>query len=417
MASLRSVARAANPIGTRVHQPLRLGAITYAGTESDGSDLGLKKNAADRIWTAAEALYRTGLHPAISLVVRRHGEVVVDRAIGTLHFDGGGQMTTDTPACLFSCSKSITALILHRLAEDGQLTLDDPVGQHLPDFASESKRTVTLRALLTHRAGLNKLPVRNPDPAMLFDAERMLAAIADAPLSRKPRQAYHAVTSGYILGAVAEKVSGKSMHDLLREYVTDPVGAPTVTYGVPEDRRDAVALSYSTGPTHLAPYSTLVRRLLGVPPHLIAPEMNTAAGMSAVLPAANAYASAHDACRIFQMLGDGGVWDGRQILAPETLAAALEPGGPLVIDASLPAPIRFSAGFMLGERVASLYGINTPNAFGHLGFTNIVCWADPSRALSAAFINTGKAVSPEGFAGMAAVTAAISANLPPLEAD
>jgi CubicO group peptidase (beta-lactamase class C family) len=412
VASLREIARAANPIGTRVHQPLHLRDVTTIGAEHDGADLGLKKNAAQRIWTAVEALYRTGLHPAISLVVRRHGEVVVDRAIGTIHFDGGALMTTDTPACLFSCSKSITAIILHRLVEDGLLDLDDQVAKHLPAFDVADKQKVTVRALLTHRAGLNKLPLDDPDPELLFDAEHMLAALASAPMSRRPRQAYHAVTSGYILGAVAERASGATMHELLRKYVTDPLGCTTVTYGVPEERRGEVALSYSTGPTHLAPYSTLVRRLLGVPPHLIAPEMNTPAGMSAVLPAANAYASAHDACRIFQMLADGGRWNGEQILRPDTLAAALEPGGPLVIDASLPAPIRFSAGFMLGERVASLYGISTPDAFGHLGFTNIVCWADPSRALSAALINTGKAVAPEGFAAMAAVTAAVSANLP-----
>jgi CubicO group peptidase (beta-lactamase class C family) len=64
---------------------------------------------------------------------------------------------------------------------------------------------------------------------------------------------------------------------------------------------------------------------------------------------------------------------------------------------------------MLGERVASLYGLDTPYAFGHLGFTNVVCWADPSRHLAAAFLNTGKAPSPEGFIGMAAVTGAITA--------
>lgn len=87
----------------------------------------------------------------------------------------------------------------------------------------------------------------------------------------------------------------------------------------------------------------------------------------------------------------------------------MRPAGPLVIDATLPVPIRFSAGFMLGEPVASLFGVRTPQAFGHLGFTGILCWADPARDISVALLDTGKAAAPEGFVAMAAVAAAISA--------
>jgi CubicO group peptidase (beta-lactamase class C family) len=67
---------------------------------------------------------------------------------------------------------------------------------------------------------------------------------------------------------------------------------------------------------------------------------------------------------------------------------------------------------MLGERLVSLYGSNTARAFGHLGFTNVLCWADPARELAAALITTGKSVAPEGFLGMLAVATAVSAGVP-----
>jgi CubicO group peptidase (beta-lactamase class C family) len=55
-------------------------------------------------------------------------------------------------------------------------------------------------------------------------------------------------------------------------------------------------------------------------------------------------------------------------------------------------PMRYSEGMMLGARPAGLYGPNTANAFGHLGFMNILGWADPQRSVSAALLTTGKAI-------------------------
>ena len=402
----------ATPLGVRVHVPLRLGSVTRIGEEVAPADVGARRRAVERVWTAVEALYRTGLHPAISLVVRHRGAVVIDRAIGHRRIDEPELMTTDTPACLFSASKAISSLVIHKLVEQGALALDDRVADYLPPFAANGKQDVTLRALLTHRAGLYKLPFATPDPAQFWDHDAVVEALCAEPLTRANKQSYHAITGGYILGAVAETVSGRDMRSLLRD-ITEPVGATTADYGVPPDRRDRVALSYSTGPKRLPPLTTLLKRLLGVPSHVIAPASNTPEAMSSVVESAGIFASAHDAARIFGMLAGHGSWEGRQVLAPETVDAAVEPAGPLVIDAMLPAPIRFSPGFMLGERVASLYGLNTPHAFGHLGFTNIVCWADPSRELAVAFLNTGKAASPEGFVGMAAVTGAISAAFEP----
>jgi CubicO group peptidase (beta-lactamase class C family) len=65
-------------------------------------------------------------------------------------------------------------------------------------------------------------------------------------------------------------------------------------------------------------------------------------------------------------------------------------------DRIIKLPIRYGLGFMLGGRKVSFYGDNTPQAFGHLGFTNVLAWADPERAISVALMNNGKPfVTPE----------------------
>jgi CubicO group peptidase (beta-lactamase class C family) len=47
---------------------------------------------------------------------------------------------------------------------------------------------------------------------------------------------------------------------------------------------------------------------------------------------------------------------------------------------------------MLGARTLSLYGPDTDEAFGHLGFTNVSMWADPRRELAVGLITSGKPV-------------------------
>jgi CubicO group peptidase (beta-lactamase class C family) len=403
--------RLPNPLGTRVRVPLRLGPITTVDDEVAPEEVGLAPRAVNRITRAMELLYRTGLHPGVSLVVRHRGLPVVNRAIGHRLLGGEALMTPTTPACLFSCSKAITALVIHKLAEDGVVGLDDRVAEHLPAFAANGKAHVTVRDLLTHRAGLARIPLEKPDPMILFDVEAVLDALCRAPLEGYSRQAYHAVTSGYVLGAVAEQASGRGLRTLLADLVA-PLDCPTVGYGVVPERRDEAALSYTTGATNLPVLKQAVGRLIGLEPQLVAPAMNAAIAAPSVLPAAGMWAGASDVAKIFQMLVDGGAWNGRQVLERDTVAEAVRPAGPLVMDATLPAPIRFSAGFMLGEPTISLYGVNTARAFGHLGYTNVLCWADPDRHLAAALLTTGKSIAPEGFLAMMGVAATITASVP-----
>lgn len=398
--------------GTKVDVPRRLSPLTTVGDEVDPASVGLRADDVERIWKAVRAFYRTGLQPGMSLVVRHRGQVVLDRAIGHRRLGSDELITTDTPVCLYSCSKAISAVLVHRLVEEGGLSLDDTVASHLPGFAAHGKHEVTIRDLMTHRARLARLPLRRPETDELLDIDRVVAALCDARPARSPRQAYHAVTGGYLLDAIVRS-TGRTFPDLLQEYVAGPLGLPTISYGVPDHRRDDVALSYWTGPTVVPPLTQVITRVLGVEPHKVPDGLNSPAAMEAVLPSAGIWASAHDAATVFEMLARGGELDGTRVLAPETLAEAVRPGGPLVIDGMLPVPLRFSAGFMLGETGPSLFGgRNTAEAFGHLGFMTISCWADPSRELSVAFLNTGKTAKPESAVRMAAVTWAISKAIP-----
>ena len=79
-------------------------------------------------------------------------------------------------------------------------------------------------------------------------------------------------------------------------------------------------------------------------------------------------------------------------MRPGTIRKAITEQSHLEVDLSLGFPTRFGYGLMLGAQLLSLYGRDTQHAFGHLGFTNMLAWADPERALGCAVMTNGKPV-------------------------
>lgn len=425
------VRRAANPWalaasvagGLRVDVPDDLGAVTTidAADEVDPAAVDVRPGAVRSIWRSVKNAYRTGFHPGVSLVIRRRGQLLMSRALGLAtgyaleDEEPRVPMTPRTPLCLYSGSKAMTAVLVHRLVEDGLVDLDAPVTRWIPEFAQRGKGGITVRHLLTHRAGVSRVPVKvGDDIDRMLDHDTMLSRLCASPADTRPgaSQAYHAVTAGFVLGEIAQRAADKPLPELLRTVLAEPLGAWSMTYGYPEESPHVPARSATTGPLSVPGVSYLINELLGIPAPIITPSMEGSVGRRAVVPAGNVYASAEETNRFMQMILDGGTWDGHRVLRPETVAAVVAPAGRLVIDGSFPAPIRFTAGFMLGEVGVSLFGIQAPRAYGHLGFTNILLWADPEREMSAALCTTGKSIHPVALGAFANIVGTISTSIP-----
>lgn len=384
--------------------------------ECGPEDTGVSEAARERIWSNLQSLYRTGVHPALTMVMRRHGKIVLKRSIGAVHGNGPGEtgpmvpLQPDSPICLFSASKAISALLLHKLVEDGKLRLEDRVSAHIPEFAAHGKGAVTIRQLMAHRAGIPTLPVKHPDPSLLqhWDALVHLLCLAPPFDPRFEKQAYHALTVGFIVGELVRRASGKELRDYLREVITGPLGLDTMTFGLTPERRALAPKSHGTGPKPFWPVTQYAQRIIGVSFDRAAEAANEEGFLSSVVPSGNIFSSADDACKVFQMLLNGGVLDGVRVLQPETVAEAIRPVGRIQYDGMLMVPLRFSAGFMLGESPFGLFGPKSHEAFGHLGFVSVLCWADPARDISVALLNSGKSMAPSGLLQLARVLGSIS---------
>ncbi len=407
------------------HVPADLSSIMAAQHEVAPELGGMTQTQIDKIWQSVESLYRTGNHPMISMCIRRHGQIVLNRSLGYSRVAAQHNKnqkiqdqphviaTPDTPVCLFSASKIVNAMLVHLLNEQGKINLLDPVSHYIPEFATNGKSRATIFHLLSHRGGIPKIETE-VTPELLFDREQILQHLyAAKPISRAGSQlSYHAVTAGYILGELVERVTGQDMRVFLHEHIEKPMGMPFFNYGLKAELRDQVALNYPTGMHPKLGTDLYLNRVLGGGLQLAVDVTNDSRFMDTVCPAGNIYTSAEQANRFFEMLLNGGSYQGKKILSPETVFRATLPTSNVTIDRNLLAPMRYALGPMLGSNPVGIFGPNTGQAFGHLGFSNILCWADPERDISISFLNTGKSVVGTHLPALAHVLYQISKQCP-----
>lgn len=411
----------------RIRVPRDLDAVTSVnpGGECDPRDVGMTGDGVERIWRSVRRLYRSGMHPAIALCVRREGQVVIDRAIGHARGNGPGDgeeepkvaATPGTPFGIFSASKAITAMVVHLLDQQDLLHVGDRVCEYIPEYGTHGKDAITIAHVLSHRAGVPNLPSELLDLRYIEDRDYILDVLCDARPSSRPGKllAYHAISGGFILAEIVQRVTGKGLREVLADEILDPLGFRWCNFGVAEADVDQVARSYVTGPPVLPPISTLLRRALGVPIDQIVEVSNDPRFLTAVVPAANVITTADEMSRIFELMRAGGELEGVRIFEPATIRRAITEHSYLELDLSLGFPLRYGLGFMLGARWLSLYGPDTEMAFGHLGFTNMLGWADPERAISGALLTSGKPILYAELTDLWSVLRTIGAQAPKVE--
>jgi CubicO group peptidase (beta-lactamase class C family) len=271
---LHQLTRFEVPFLARCRVPRDLASVTSVGEEAPASEAGVRPEAVERVWSSFEALYRTGVHPAVQVCIRRHGVPVLHRSLG--HAAGNAPddppdaplipVTTETPFTIFSAAKAVTAMVIHKLDEKRLLHLEDRVCDFIPEFARNGKRRITIRHILSHRAGIPNLPPEAMDLDFLDQPERIVEILASQRLRTRPGRllAYHAVSGGFILAEIVRRVTGDDIRTVLEREICEPLGFRWMRYGVRPADIDRVARNAHTGPPVPPPISGVLRRALGV---------------------------------------------------------------------------------------------------------------------------------------------------------
>ena len=168
--------------------------------------------------------------PGASLLVLKDGEAVVRRGFGRSDLARGTEAGPATNYRLASVTKPFTAAAILLLAQDGKLSIDDPLRRWLPSLPAAAD-AITLRQLLDHTAGLPDYEELMPKPyeGQILDAgvlallEQRLAQ--PDPFYFPPGSTYRYSNSGYaLLALVVERASGMRFADYLRTRIFEPLG-------------------------------------------------------------------------------------------------------------------------------------------------------------------------------------------------
>ena len=352
-----------------------------------------------------------------ALCVYHRGEKVVD-LWGGVRDRAGNAWQADTLAVSFSTSKGVTATLAHQLAAEGLLDYDAPVADYWPEFAANGKGEISIRELLTHRAGLYGMRDLGLEFDDLSNWTKVTSALAAAPANRSqaPASLYHALTWGWLVGEVIQRISNTPISELVQTRLAHPLHLDGLYIGTPDSEHHRVAeLLMGRDPNAPAPVDTPRRRArrrlrrgllrgyrglsqVGLLPDLSAFEdsvsvpgfhpqkMTQPHVLRAAIPSAGGVFSARALARLYGALACGGALDGQRIMDAAHVELLSEQQV-FSLDRALYAPMRWRLGyhqpFVLRRR-------RPPRAFGHFGYGGSGAWADPDHQLAVALtVNAG----------------------------
>ena len=346
-----------------------------------------------------------------ALAVYLHGEPVVDVWTGWSDRRGRQRWTADTGAMVFSATKGVASTVIHRLADRGLLDYDAPVAEYWQEFGANGKADITIREMMRHRAGLSHL--NGLSKADLMDHAVMEERLAAAPASKlRGKPAYHAVTYGWLLSGLARSITGKSMRQLFREEVAQPLNVDGIHLGRPPGgptRPAQIILPQFTiqNPVFnwVAPQAALLQMTAGFGalyfPGMRAVVQGDIPLLDSEIPSANGVATARGLAKMYGAIANGGMIDGTRFLSKEVVAG-LSGGRSLAPDRSVIMPLAFH----LGYHALPIPGVMP--GFGHVGLGGSLGWAVPELGLSFSFVHN-RLLTPfivadqAGFVGTAAL--------------
>jgi CubicO group peptidase (beta-lactamase class C family) len=286
---------------------------------------GMSSSRLERLHGEIQRFIDQGKYAGAVSLIARNGKIVDWRAYGKRDLEASLPMEKDTLVRIYSMSKIVTSVAALALLEEARFKLDDPIGDYLPSLANrkvltggtaespllaDARNSITIKHLFTHTSGLTYGTGEGPidklyAQAKLWDAPSLgdfVERVSHLPLVHEPGEQFTYSISTDVLGALVEKVSGRSLPDFLEERLLGPLAMNETGFSVPEAKEARVAKIYQTGEDG---------ELELAEPFPLAPTLASGGG--------GLFSTAADYARFMQMLLNGGELDGVRILSRKTV--------------------------------------------------------------------------------------------------
>jgi CubicO group peptidase (beta-lactamase class C family) len=287
--------------------------------------------------------------------------------------------TENTITCVFSTTKTMTALAALVLVDRGQLDLDATVAKYWPEFAARGKGGIKVRHLLSHTSGVSGWEQLITLEG-LYDWEKSTALLAAQAPWWEPGTAsgYHGLTYGHPIGEVIRRITGLRLGEFFAAHIAGPLGAD-FHIGLPPSEFPRVANvvppPFPSDPPQRDPNSVAFKSQT-YPTGFRAEWSWTEGWRRADIGAANCHGNARSVARLQSAVASGGEVDGVRLLSPQTIDRIfeLQSNG---IDLVIGTPLNIGIGYCLVSegRVC---------AWGGLGGSTVII--DVDRCITFAYV-------------------------------
>jgi CubicO group peptidase (beta-lactamase class C family) len=193
-------------------------------------------------WLQAEIVSTTGLakkinlflektypekEPGAAVLAMKDGKVILRKGYGMANLELGIPIKPEMVFRIGSITKQFTAVAIMKLVEEGKLSVTDDIKKYLPDYPTHDHK-ITIHHLLNHTSGIKRIETI---PEMFFlirkdmTPKELMDFFKNRPMEFVPGEQYLYNNSGYILlGAIIQKVSGKSYEAYVDENILKPLG-------------------------------------------------------------------------------------------------------------------------------------------------------------------------------------------------
>ncbi len=340
--------------------------------------------------------------PGCVVLAAHDGKIVYHKAFGNMEYDKASPVSLESIFDLASVTKiSATTIAVMKLWEEGKIDLKKKLGNYLPQVRGTDKANLQLDDILLHQAGLVSFisfyretidPATGvPNPAVYSNVKKpgfetrvaenlylrndwedtLMARILKSPLGPKGKYVY-SDNDFIFLGKIVEEVSGMKLSDYVQKHFYSKMGMRTTGYE-PRKRFNADMIVPTEEEKHFR------RQLIRGDVH-----DEGASLFGGVAGHAGLFSDAYDLAMLYQMLLNGGEFNGRRYLDSATIS---------YFTAYHSDISRRGLGFDKPEKDNATrkepYPAMkvSPATFGHTGFTGTCVWADPKTKIVYIFLS------------------------------
>jgi CubicO group peptidase (beta-lactamase class C family) len=330
----------------------------------------------------------SGAFPGGQLVLRLHGELLLNEAIGVARGFRPVEpqpplpVQPDTPFPTLSAGKPLAAIVIALLEARGLLDVDAPIAALFPEFARHGKEHITTLDVLTHRSGL-LMPDFVCQPHLWGSRQAVQQALIDTkPTYPRGTPAYHPYEYGWILSEVVQRVTGSSLSAFFRQEVALPLQLPALCFGLGGRDPQSIAFTYWLGKARVD--------VAGINVAADFEQQNSPLYLEAENPATSLVCDAGSLAAFYDWILNGDKSPTAPVPIQESTLRRYTTPQVRGYDRSLRTPMALGRGFVVGTLLPSTFGWwNTVGCFGHAGGFSSLAFGDYRTGIAAAILTNG----------------------------